>query len=73
MAKAGSGVPLVPRRRADDLVERIAALKDDADARGFGGLAYFLDIALSEAKIQARRIESGEPDAGFGRAIEDSE
>lgn len=54
--KIGSGVPLVPLRRADDLVERIVALKADADARGLGTLAYFLDVARIEAQLQADRI-----------------
>jgi hypothetical protein len=52
----GSGVPRIPLRRADDLVERIVALKADADARGFGTLYYFLEIARIEAQLQADRI-----------------
>jgi hypothetical protein len=52
----GSGVPRVPLRRADDLVERIVALKADANARGFGTLSYFVEIARVEAKLQADRI-----------------
>ncbi|RYF31628.1 MAG: hypothetical protein EOO23_01965 [Comamonadaceae bacterium] len=56
MSKIGSGVPLVPLRRADDLADRIKALKDDAAARGFGTLAYFLDTALIEAKMQEQHI-----------------
>ena len=56
VVRIGSRVPLVPLRRADDLLERIAALKADADARGFGTLAYFLDIARIEAQLQADRI-----------------
>lgn len=50
--RIGSGVPRIPMRRADDLVDRIEALKDEAAARGFGTLAYFLDTALIEAKLQ---------------------
>lgn len=33
--KLGSGVPRVPLRRADDLANRIEALKIEATARGF--------------------------------------
>jgi 23S rRNA A1618 N6-methylase RlmF len=46
-------VPLVPRRTAVDLVHRIADLKAEATTRGYGTLAYFLDIAEREATIQA--------------------
>ena len=58
LIKMNSGVPKMPLRRADDLIERIGVLKDDATARGFGTLAYFLDMALTEAGIQARQIEA---------------
>lgn len=51
-----SVVPIVPRKRADDLIERIAVLKADASGRGFETLAYFLDMALTEAEIQVRRL-----------------
>jgi len=61
--KLGSGVPRVPLRRADDLIERITVLKDDATARGFGTLAYFLEMALTEAGIQARQIEADRANA----------
>ena len=54
--KLGSGVPKVPLRRADDLIERISALKADAEARGFGTLAYFLETALIEARLQEQHI-----------------
>ena len=54
--KLGSGVPRIPLRRADDLVERIIALKADAAERGFGTLAYFLETALIEARLQTERI-----------------
>lgn len=53
MAKAGSGISSVPMKRVDDLVQRIAVIKADADARGFGSLAYFLDMALIEANSLA--------------------
>ncbi|WP_293810339.1 hypothetical protein [uncultured Bosea sp.] len=56
VVRIGSGVPRVPLRRADDLVDRIEALKSEATARGFGTLAYFLDIALIEAKLQEQHI-----------------
>lgn len=56
IVRLGSGVPRAPLRRADDLVERIEALKADAEARGFGTLAYFLETARLEAQLQAERI-----------------
>jgi 2-methylisocitrate lyase-like PEP mutase family enzyme len=56
VVRIGSGVPRVPLRRADDLVDRIEALKDEATARGFGTLAYFLDTALIEARLQEQHI-----------------
>ncbi|WP_336812420.1 hypothetical protein [Bosea sp. MMO-172] len=58
VVRIGSVVPRVPLRRADDLVDRIGALKSEATARGFGTLAYFLDIALIEAKLQEQHIVS---------------
>ncbi len=54
--RIGSGVPRIPMRRADDLVDRIEALKNEATARGFGTLAYFLDTALIEARLQEQHI-----------------
>lgn len=54
--RIGSGVPRIPIRRADDLVERIEALRNEATSRGFGALAYFLDTALIEAKLQEQHI-----------------
>lgn len=56
VVRIGSSVPRVQLRRADDLVDRIEALKDEATARGFGTLAYFLDIALTEARLQEQHI-----------------
>ncbi|MGO4175818.1 hypothetical protein [Bosea sp. TAF32] len=56
VVRLSSGVPRVPLRRVDDLLERIIALKIDADARAFGTLAYFLEIAQSEAELQVGRI-----------------
>ena len=49
-------VPLIPLRRVDDLIERLEAVKADADARGFGTMAYFIETALIEARIQQRRL-----------------
>ena len=56
VVRIGSGVPRIPIRRADDLVGRIETLKIEATARGFGTLAYFLDTALIEAKLQEQHI-----------------
>lgn len=44
------------RRGADDLVERSIVLKANAAERGFGTLAYFLETALIEARLQTERI-----------------
>ncbi len=51
-----SVVPLIPLRRVDDLIDRLEAVKADADARGFGTMAYFIETALIEARIQQRRL-----------------
>jgi len=56
VVRLGSGVPRVPLRQADDLVDRIEVLKNEAAARGFGTLAYFLDTALIEARMQNQHI-----------------
>ncbi|SEM20005.1 hypothetical protein SAMN04515666_108141 [Bosea lupini] len=50
--KMGSGVPRVRLRRVDDLVGRIKALVSDAQAQGYGTIAYVLGTALIEARIQ---------------------
>jgi hypothetical protein len=50
-----SVVPLIPLRRVDDLVERIETLMKDAERRGYGTLAYFLNTALIEARIERDR------------------
>lgn len=59
------------RRHAGDLVGQIDALRADAERRGLTTLAYFLDIAVTEAMVQARRGgEAGpvpQPDATPGR------
>lgn len=65
VSKSRSIVPLIPLRRADDLIVRIEALKADAETRGFGTLAYFLETALIEARIQAETIEE---DTRIGRS-----
>lgn len=41
-------------RRADDLVERLESVKADAEARGFTTLAYFIETALIEGRLQVR-------------------
>lgn len=45
-------VPLNPQRRVDDLAERIEQLMSDAERRGYGTLAYILDMALLAARTQ---------------------
>jgi len=74
MAKDGSEVPLVPPRRADDLVGRIEAVTAYAYAGGYGTVAYFLEMALTEARIQLRREEEmHSPAHRISRPIDDSE
>lgn len=74
--RTGSRVPRIPLRRADDLVDRIEALRNDATARGFGTLAYFLDTALMEARLHEQHIIGdtaivrAKPD-GLWRPVED--
>ncbi|KPF65731.1 hypothetical protein IP69_17095 [Bosea sp. AAP35] len=60
-----SVVPLIPLRRVDDLADRIEQLMGDAERRGYGTLAYFLNTALIEARIQMRHEER---DQAAGRA-----
>lgn len=48
-------VPQIPLQRVDDLADRIEQLKSDADRRGYGTLAYLLDMALLEARIQMQQ------------------
>lgn len=48
-------VPLVPLRRLDDLAGRIETLIVEAKQQGYGTLAYFLNMALIEARIQLDR------------------
>lgn len=58
-----SVVPLIPLRRVDDLIDRLEAVKADADARGFGTMAYFIETALIEARAQQRQLSSDKTDA----------
>ncbi len=51
-----SVLPLIPLRRIDDLIDRLEAISRDADARGFGTLAYFVETALIEARIQQKQL-----------------
>lgn len=60
-------VPLFPHQRIEDLVQRIEQLVMDAHSRGFGTLAYFLEIALTEAHIQQRELLSKRPDSSEHR------
>lgn len=45
------------QRLADDLAARIEAVRIEAESAGFSQLSYFLDIAVTEALVQARRAE----------------
>ncbi len=54
-------VPATRQRRADDLVERLEGVKADAEARGFGTLAYFIETALIEARLQDRCAADDRP------------
>ena len=49
-------VPIIPLRRVDDLIERLEAVRRDADARGFGTMAYFVETALIEARNQQKQL-----------------
>jgi hypothetical protein len=51
-----SVVPLIPLKRVDDLIERLEAVKADAEARGFSTMAYFIETALMEARLQQRQL-----------------
>jgi len=53
--RIGSGVPRIPLRRAEELIEKLEALKADAAIQGFGTVGYFLDAALSEVRYQLDR------------------
>ncbi|MET3890222.1 hypothetical protein ABIE41_001298 [Bosea sp. OAE506] len=52
-----SVVPLIPLRQVDDLADRIEQLMGDAEGRGYCTLAYFLNMALIEARIQKEQEE----------------
>lgn len=58
-----SVVPLIPLRRVDDLISRLETVKADAEKRGLGTLAYFVETALIEARMQQRRLTSDKADA----------
>ena len=66
--RARPSVPLVPPVPMDRFVLQIEALRDQADDRGLGTLAYLLDCALIEAKHQAdqRWREARDRDADPG-------
>jgi hypothetical protein len=50
-----SVVPLIPLRQVDDLADRIEQLMGDAEGRRYCTLAYFLHMALIEARIHKSR------------------
>ena len=52
-----SPVPLIPPGQLDCLDLQIEALRDEAEERGLGVLAYLLDCALIEARHQAEQIQ----------------
>lgn len=52
MERSGSVVPLVPLRDIGEVIRRIEDLKVYAGRTGYGSIAYFLDIALNEARFQ---------------------
>lgn len=62
--KLGSDIPHVSLRSVDDLVGRIEALVADANAQGYRALAYFLETALIEARIQLDREAEGRRSRG---------
>lgn len=49
-------MPLIRPPRIEDIIDRIAALKNDAQALKLETLAYFLDMCLTEAKVQSDRV-----------------
>jgi hypothetical protein len=52
MDRSGSIVPFIPLRNVGEFIRRIEYLKAFTDRAGYGSIAYFLDIALSEARYQ---------------------
>lgn len=62
-----SVVPLIPLKRVDDLSERLEAVKADAEARGFGTMAYFIETALIEARLQQRQLADDNANAQADR------
>lgn len=55
MRTDGADCAADPVRLVDDRIEKLEAIR--ADRRGFGTLAYFLETALIEARIQHRGLE----------------
>jgi hypothetical protein len=48
---------LIPLRRVDDLADRIEQLMSDAERRGYGTLAYLLNMALFAVRVQMQQEE----------------
>lgn len=53
MEKSHSPARISPAYSAEDFIHPIANLRQAAKAGGYAGLAYFLDMCLTEATIQA--------------------
>ncbi len=47
----------------DDLIEHLSAIKADAEGRGFGAMAYFIETALIEARLQQQQITNDQANA----------
>lgn len=52
-SKPRASVPLIRPPRIDEMIERLVALKADAQALRLDMLAYLLDMYLTEANVQA--------------------
>lgn len=59
------------RRRVDDMATRIDALRIEAERRGFTALSYFLDIAVTEALVQANRAGDRAETIGLTGVVRD--
>lgn len=57
MDRGGSVVPLIPLRDIGEIIRRIEDLKAYTDRAAYGSIAYFLDIALNEARHQQAQEE----------------
>lgn len=55
-SKPRASVPSIRPPRIDEMIERLVALKADAQALKLEPLAYFLDMCLIEAKAQSERV-----------------